>query len=422
MLATATLSRRARPRFGAWVAVSLSSLALAACQSGQAEDQVIDPLTGPVDTATSYSFLSMPDFLNADIADASLAAGYQPGAPNSITPSLRAGLDLVMGQVASEGVPDIYVAGDLVEGHWGKDSESTGTFGAVDTRVQKRKAVERAGDLYFQHWLRLFADRGLRAFPAVGDHDMGDNEWGLNHGIYPRFKQRNFDVFRSTYVRNVMTNPDGSAKYADHPEGPAAGTAYAVRPNPEVQLVSLDVFEHRPKEVVAQLDPEQLAWLDGVLSKAVADGVDWIIVQGHTPVVTPVRMKGSSGLMYDGGVDSPFWQTMAKYGVDLYLCGEVHAVSMHHVDGITQIAHGGLFAYGFSNYIRADIEGGTMTIEAKAFKGKADRSDRVWQTDAARGMPSRVTYQPEPVVRGTLTVTSDNRVTESSGLLREYLP
>jgi hypothetical protein len=33
-----------------------------------------------------------------------------------------------------------------------------------------------------------------------------------------------------------------------------------------------------------------------------------------------------------------------------------------------------------------------------------------------------VVYEPEPVVRGTLTVTSDNRVVAASGNLREYLP
>ena len=33
---------------------------------------------------------------------------------------------------------------------------------------------------------------------------------------------------------------------------------------------------------------------------------------------------------------------MVKHGVDLYLCGEVHAVTCTQRDGIQQIAHGGL--------------------------------------------------------------------------------
>ena len=220
----------------------------------------------------------------------------------------------------------------------------------------------------------------------------------------------------------MLRNPDGTRRFPDHPSGPAAGTAYAVRPDPEVLLVSLDVFQHTRTDVHIKVDDLQLAWLNRVLAAAVADGVDWIIVQGHTPIVTPVPMVGSSGLMYQNGVDSPLWRTMRDYGVDLYLCGEVHDTSMHHVDGITQVCHGGLFAYGFSNYVRADINGGTLTMTSNRFLSEVDKSVRLWQTDMRKAMPAQVVYEPEPVVRGTLTVTSDNRVVAASGNLMEYVP
>ena len=104
----------------------------------------MDPRTGPVDTETSYSFLSSPDFLNADIADVRSSPLYRHGSPNSITPSLRKSLDTILDHLASEQVPDIFVAGDLVEGHWGVDTENTGTFGPVRTRAE-RQAGDRPG-------------------------------------------------------------------------------------------------------------------------------------------------------------------------------------------------------------------------------------------------------------------------------------
>jgi hypothetical protein len=396
---------------------------LAGCNSApKAAEPVVDPMTGPVNPDTHYSFLSTPDFLNADIADVSETPLYKPGSPNSITDSLAASLETVLDKIASEGVPDVYVAGDLVEGRWGIDTAHTGTFGPVDSRKHRREAIERAGDHYYQSWLEGFTSRGLNTFPALGDHDIGDDEWGYSRGEYPAFKMRNLEVWKQTYERNIMTNADGSERFPDRPPGPAHGTAYAVRPDPEVQLIAVDVFKRTPRHVRYELDDEQLVWLEGVLSKAVDDGVDWIMVQGHTPVVTPVRMVGSSGLMYSGGIESPFWQLMKRYGVDLYLCGEVHITTMHHVDGITQISHGGLFAYGFSNYMRADIDGGTMTLTSKRFESDVDKSVRLWQTDEHKGMPAEVVYESEPRVRGTLTLTSDNRVLESTGNLQPYKP
>lgn len=406
-----------------WLLLAGVALTAAACESAGSAPTVSDPLTGPVNPATRYSFLSSPDFLNADIGDLTTLPTYRAGGPNSTSASIEQGLDIVTSHWQDEGVQDMFVAGDLVEGHWGLDSDKTGIFGPVRTEKQRREAIVRAADFYYSQWLERFDRIGMVTYAALGDHDIGDNNWGAGHGAYPRFKLRNVDVFKHAFASNILQQPPGTPRFADHPAaGPARETAYAVRPDPEVQLISLDVFERTPTTVRMQLDPDQLAWVNQVLQKAVDDGVDWIIVQGHVPIVTPVREIGSSGLTYEGGTGSDLWQLFEKYHVDMYLCGEVHAVTMRQVGGVTQLCHGGLFVYGFSNYIRADIQGGTMTITSKRFHAVPDKTTRLWQTDKHKDLPEVVPYEPDSRVSGSMTLTSDNHVLSTSGLLDSYVP
>ena len=75
-------------------------------------------------------------------------------------------------------------------------------------------------------------------------------------------------------------------------------------------------------------------------AKAQSDGVQWTIVQGHVPILEPVRSRGSSDLRYPGGTSSALWKMFEKYGVDLYLAGEVHDTTASTSDGIVQLAHG----------------------------------------------------------------------------------
>ena len=43
-------------------------------------------------------------------------------------------------------------------------------------------------------------------------------------------------------------------------------------------------------------------------------------------------------------------------GVDLYLCGEVHAITCTERDGVQQVAHGGLIGYNTrTNYLVVDV-------------------------------------------------------------------
>jgi hypothetical protein len=115
---------------------------------------------------------------------------------------------------------------------------------------------------------------------------------------------------------------------------------------------------------VPKVTGEQLEWLRDVLTDN--PGVEHVVVMGHTPILGPVAKESSSGLMLEGGRESPLWQTLKEHRVDLYLCGEVHAITCTESDGVLQIAHGGLFGYNPKvNYLVATVWPDQIELELK---------------------------------------------------------
>ncbi|WP_299050204.1 metallophosphoesterase [uncultured Nocardioides sp.] len=376
----------------------------------------------PTEEDTSYRFLSAPDFMNADVADLSGQPRWRPGMPNSWNTSWATATDTVMDAFEAEAPEDVLVAGDLVNGHWGV--EPSGVFGPVGTEAERQAAVRRAAAAYFPAWRQLFDDRGLPVHVAVGDHEVGDNDWAGSDKN--EFKRRNLGLFKEEFSRYALL-PD---RYDSRPAGPANRTAYAVRLAPEVQLVTVDVFERTGDDVVPRLDPQQLRWLDDVLARAQADGVDWIMVQGHVPVARPVRQTSSSGLYYEGGAASPFWRTLARHDVDLYLAGEVHDTTAVRRDGVMQISHGGMFGHGGhdgrggTSYLVGQVEGDTLDLVAKRFRVShtEGEGERLWQATSQGQPPLEKTFVPTPDVIGTMRLTADGEVLSMDGQLGPYLP
>ena len=370
----------------------------------------------------AYSFLSSPDFLNNDVADVRGAPGYRAGAPNSYNALYARSLDTVLNTFQGEGVRDLLVAGDLVEGHWWVDTAQTGTFGQLDTFAHRKQVVRNAADTYYGAWNGMVRGHGLRPFPALGDHDIGDNPW---HRFKTVFRQKHATVptYKKAFGEHFTRTASGRPVYRDHPSGPARDTAYAYRLHREVQLVTVDVFERTRTNVAVRLDRQQLAWLERVLRKARADGVDWIIVQGHTPVVGPVRVSdNSSGLMYEGGRRSAFWQLLKKYDVNAYLAGEVHAITSSMDGGVAQVVHGGTFVSGNTSYIRVDVTPQRLRIVARQFQANSINRTQLWGMDERRGGPELLLYRAHPRVVGTMDITRDHRMVNRTGQLTKYRP
>ncbi|CAB4690376.1 MAG: hypothetical protein F2667_01955 [Actinobacteria bacterium] len=368
----------------------------------------------PVEAAASaaYRFVSSPDFANADVADLSRGPNNWRGqVSNGTNDDYRTAMRTVLDDWSSLDPDSVLVAGDLVEGHWGEDPGRDRIFGPTGTRRQRQAAVLRAAATYYPQWVQRFRDAGLDVYPAVGDHEYADNPWRSD-------KLQLMPTYARAFARWVLGSTPADPAFADRPSGPASLTAYAFRPRPDIQVVSLDEFDHGPRRMRLRVDRRQLAWLGGVLREARADGVTWVFVQGHLPIVGPVREDHSSGLHLEGGARSPLWRLFTRYGVDVYLCGEVHATTVSVVDGVVQIAHGGALHHGLTNYLVADVRADRVDIDLRdyvTFWTDDVSGRRLWSTRRA-GMPPNLYVDPDAFTVGTLTLSADGSLTRRSGL------
>ncbi|MFC7725086.1 metallophosphoesterase family protein [Nocardioides sp. GCM10028917] len=378
--------------------------------------------------AGAYRFVSAPDFLNQDVADLT-ADGRRTHVvkatgeiANSTNASYESALDRVIDEMASHDTRDVLVPGDLVEGRWGRDDSRTGVFGPVRTQAQRLRAWRRAADVYYPAWLERFADRDLTTYPAVGDHEMGDDPWRVGRrDAWVDFKRRHIPQFKRIFADHALSGSDGRPRFADRPQrGPARRTAYAVRLDPDVLLVTLDVFERRGGNVHISVDEAQLRWLRGVLRSARKDDVPWVMVQGHTPMPGAVRVRNSTHLVYEKGRASELWRTMVDGGVDVYLSGEVHDQTVRTRDGILEVSHGSLFYRGEASYVVGQATADRLVLENHQFRGEIGFGDRLWTT-SRQGAPGHISYPDASVVTGTLvasrTRSGGMRVDDAAGVL-----
>lgn len=210
----------------------------------------------------------------------------------------------------------------------------------------------------------LLTQKGLTPYYiAVGDHEIGDNDWplGVRSEAVPYFKE--------AFAKHFTTNPDGTSKFNGiiggvpmRPLGtPYQNTSYAVKTG-NLLIVTVDLFQQKSPtkiigrrgtvEVAMRYDDGHLTWLDNLLAMArLSPAIKFIIVQGHTPVLTPVRAVKSSNMFHEGFNSSDFWKVLRKHKVDLYFAGEVHNVTVNRdtwgIPDLVQVAHVGGRNFGF---------------------------------------------------------------------------
>ncbi|MCK9825610.1 metallophosphoesterase [Nocardioides cavernae] len=375
----------------------------------------------------AYRFISTPDFLNQDVADLT-ADGRRTfvdrrtgEVANSTNDEYDAALDHVLSEMASHDTDDVLVAGDLVEGRWGRDDSHTGVFGPVRTQAQRLRAWRRAAAVYYPAYRERFESHGLTTYTALGDHEIGDDPWRRGRDAWIDFKRRHVPVFKKIYADHMLSDADGKPRFTDRPPGPAHDTAYVERLDDDVLLVTIDVFERRGGDVHQSVDPQQLRWLEKVLRRARKDDVPWVMVQGHVPMTGKVRTRNSSHLVYEKGYRSDLWKAMVRGGVDVYLSGEVHDQTVRERDGIVQVSHGSLLYRGEASYVVGQATADELVLENHQFRGTIGFEDRLWTTSRL-GAPGHISYPGASVVTGTLeahrTASGGVEVDEAAGVLK----
>ena len=320
--------------------------------------------------STHWTFVSIPDFLNVDV--------------RFPEPTWDEALDFTLASLKGEQPDFVLVAGDMVMGRWWRSKEQ----------------IAYMADIFYTAWKERMNKFGLRYYVAVGDHEVGDNPWT------PDGKRTNrYLTWDSTPLAFLPYFEKAFANHFDMPiNGSTAkkGLDYFVRHN-NALIVTLDVFDQNLLEQhgEAEITEAQLQWLDSLLTAQ--QDVTFTIVQAHTPIIGPVRKKNSSGLMYRGGRNSPLWQTMKKHDVDVYLCGEVHAITAIEKDGIQQISHGSLLGYNEeAHYLVAHVSDHEMQFELKWIPMKL--GGRHLMQSAGNEPREYVTITPKNKARGFYSV------------------
>ncbi|MCK5270209.1 MAG: ThuA domain-containing protein, partial [Sedimentisphaerales bacterium] len=274
-----------------------------------------------VQSTVTWKFVSMPYFLNADIAYP------QPGWEDT--------LDYVLKSIKAEGPEFVLVAGGLVMGRW-PDKDSIKKYAAI----------------YYPAWIKRMNDHGLAFYTAIGENEIGGSPWdGEKAKLVPTLKKR----FQK-YMKMPFNGPRRMK-----------GTAFwFIHEN--ILFIAVDVFEKGDQgrgAIVPKVTGKQLEWFNEVISNN--PGLEHIVVMGHTPIHGPTKTHGSGGLlMLEKGRESPLWQAMKKHGVDIYLCGDTNAITCTQEDGILQIAHGSLFGYSPRvNYLVATVSRNKIELELK---------------------------------------------------------
>lgn len=273
----------------------------------------------PSDEPAEIRFTSVPDLFNWNIGNP------QPGWEDT--------LDWFFDRLQKEGPDFTLNAGDIMDARWWDDPE------LIKTKTEE----------YWGGFTKRFADRGLTLYVAPGDHEYGD-DGGLKKGDTAR-------VFARQLTELMGMPRNGPANHL--------GRAFSVRKE-NLLLITLDTFEDAGGKFAYTVGEEQLAWMEKTLEDN--QDAEFIVVQGHLPIAGPVRSQNSSASMLDGGTDSALWKLMVEHGVNVYLCGEHHRITVKKRDGIWQIVHGALWGTQTDlNYLRGAVRDGEMKLELMEF-------------------------------------------------------
>lgn len=312
----------------------------------------------------TWKCVSFPDFFNFDV-------------PHP-WPQWDPAVNWFLSKVEAEKPDYVMIAGDLVNGHWWEGP----------------KCVEQMGALYYEGWIRRMKSHNLKYYTCIGDHELGDDPW-------PAKKVKLIPDFERVFAKH-MKMPDNGPEHKK-------GLAYFVLHH-NVLMITLETFEIHNEKVIPTVSGNQLAWFKQVIADH-KDKVDFIVVQGHVPVFGPVKSRSSSRIMLADGRANPLWDAMIKGDVDLYLCGEHHAVTVGESDGIWQIVHGSSWGRKVVNtmdYLVLTATREHLHLEMKSFSMEAG-GEKMWNLHK-RGGPREIVEIPEAVRRkgpktiGTVTI------------------
>jgi len=310
--------------FYAWGSSTNQPVALKTCKS---EGFVLAaPPEPPAGEHLSERFLVVADWHNGNV--------YETDPPSSET--VRINSDRAAAIQARFGGDAVIMPGDILTARWFGDAY----LEDPEAKGDPSRAIEVFGERSYGAVRALLEDNGWPVtLAAIGDHEVGNDPWRTG-----KTKLNHIHDMRSVFSKVWAPSSRAAEQRFEAKIGVAArprgdiyeGTSYAALIG-DVLIVTVDQFFRLPEEapdsdkgrIVGDVEGCHLVWLDTVLAATRAQGAArHIIVQGHLPALTPVRMSNSSGMTMRNGLDSAFLETLRRHDVDVYLAGEVHVTTV----------------------------------------------------------------------------------------------
>jgi hypothetical protein len=181
---------------------------------------------------------------------------------------------------------------------------------------------------------------------------VGDNPWPAEKAaLVPEFKR----AF-AAHLQMPAGAPEGYER-----------TAWSVR-HKNLLLMGIDPFElDEDGQVRVGVTGEQLAWVNRTLETSRDD--EHVVLTSNIPILPTDYARSSSRMQMPGGAGTPIWEVMRRHGVDAYLTGEMHDVSVQSKDGVLQIISGA-FAREVPelNYLVTRVYPDRLEFELKAVR------------------------------------------------------
>lgn len=281
------------------------------------------------DDIKPWKFVCIPDLMNNDVK-------YPD-------PRWDDALDFVLNSIKNEDPDFVVVPGDLVMGRWSHNAEH----------------LEKMADIYLPAWTRRMEAHGLKYYVAVGDHEIGDDPWqGDKRQLVPLYKQK--------FVEHIAMPKNGPTGFK--------GTTFYIK-HKNLLLVAMDEFEQDADgNVHVRTGEVQQAWLRTTLIDH--QDTPHRVVMGHVPVLPGWKARSSSRMSMPGGSNSPLWKIMAERKTDLYLCGEVHDITMQQRDNVLQVVSGSQPSnVPELNYLVVTVHPDRLDLEMKKIETILEGSD-----------------------------------------------
>ncbi|MCU0379110.1 MAG: metallophosphoesterase [Bacteroidales bacterium] len=331
------------------------------------------PLTG-FSQGNSWSFASYPDFHSGDW-----------DLREDINPEAFSDQHKVIADIASFNPEFLLLTGDMIGGMWLNNEQLRKKYGAEE---DIKEFIHSCAAICYEGVNSRFAEHGLKVYGCVGDHEIGDQNWEVNS-----IKSLAVRYFKEAFASAYTLGSNGESLFTGFigavPQRPAGtpyeNTSYAFI-HKNVMVVTVDIFTQDSPfvplhpvrgTVYPDVTGDHQKWLDDVLEAGnMIDSVDFIIVQSHFPVLLPVRKHQTSHMTVLNEEESSFWNILKKHKVDVYLSGEVHALTpaIDNQSGIIQIVHGSFNNYPnpLLNYLINEVSDDRLIIRSREKKYEND--------------------------------------------------